>query len=660
MTSGPQGDPVVADPPPPRLLACLAIVAGYWAVCAGATWGMGHAAAAGWTGNGIFQAVVVVVVAAIAAQLWVLRRWLMRTVTSIPFSAAVLTALMVWTAIGTVILQQASPADYAERHGRILAAAMLTIGMDDIFHTPWFNALMALVAVSLVLTAIRKRAWRLPMWGHLLSHMGFVVVLAGGWIGGIYGWKGVIDLHEGEIANEVHVTGRGGVPGPARPLGFGIKLEKFAVENYKPEAKFYIYERSGEDFRIARVFDCTQALKPRPAGSRGGTFRLVKAYPDFAMQPEIADVPAGTGGPVLAIGFRQDAWAATAALEPVTGRDTTRLSADGPEARFVWAAPSADELARLAQPVPEQHVIMLASAGGVDEAALPVGGEATLAKGGFTVRALEYLPDFSYDGTTKTATSRSNLPNNPALRVSIRNTATGEQSTRWLFAKMPDFGHGDGAQQGPRFAYRREPARAPATRSLLVVGEAAQIWTLESGQVRERLPLDQWQTVCAGLPVAAMRLHPSAVIRPVATSRSETWNKPVADIVLNDGGEQKELRLTTDHTQPIALSDGKSFLSFELRSDEPKSFRSHLTVVVGGKTAAEKTIVVNDPLMYDGIMFYQSNYRKSDPTYSGLQAVYDPGLGIVIAGFVMLSLGVVFIYYIRPRLLPAAGDSHGA
>jgi cytochrome c biogenesis protein ResB len=60
---------------------------------------------------------------------------------------------------------------------------------------------------------------------------------------------------------------------------------------------------------------------------------------------------------------------------------------------------------------------------------------------------------------------------------------------------------------------------------------------------------------------------------------------------------------------------------------------------------------VNDPLSYKGYSFYQSNYRKEDPTYSGILVVRDPGLPVVWAGFVMVCAGVIFAFYARPRIL---------
>ncbi len=60
-------------------------------------------------------------------------------------------------------------------------------------------------------------------------------------------------------------------------------------------------------------------------------------------------------------------------------------------------------------------------------------------------------------------------------------------------------------------------------------------------------------------------------------------------------------------------------LGFEVRCDRfdiefydtgmPKAYRSHLTVLEDNKVILEKNIVVNDPLTYKGITFYQSSYQ---------------------------------------------------
>ena len=44
---------------------------------------------------------------------------------------------------------------------------------------------------------------------------------------------------------------------------------------------------------------------------------------------------------------------------------------------------------------------------------------------------------------------------------------------------------------------------------------------------------------------------------------------------------------------------------------QPKAFMSDLSVIDGGREALRKTIVVNDPLQYKGIWFYQSSYGQA-------------------------------------------------
>ena len=46
-------------------------------------------------------------------------------------------------------------------------------------------------------------------------------------------------------------------------------------------------------------------------------------------------------------------------------------------------------------------------------------------------------------------------------------------------------------------------------------------------------------------------------------------------------------------------------------SGQPKAYKSDLSVIDGGRETARKTIVVNDPLQYKGIWFYQSSYGQA-------------------------------------------------
>jgi cytochrome c biogenesis protein len=70
-------------------------------------------------------------------------------------------------------------------------------------------------------------------------------------------------------------------------------------------------------------------------------------------------------------------------------------------------------------------------------------------------------------------------------------------------------------------------------------------------------------------------------------------------------------------------SNQKMPLGFEIRCDDfnvdfydsgtPKEFRSRLTILKQGKAVVQKDIIVNDPLRYEGISFYQSSYGNMTP-----------------------------------------------
>ncbi len=74
-------------------------------------------------------------------------------------------------------------------------------------------------------------------------------------------------------------------------------------------------------------------------------------------------------------------------------------------------------------------------------------------------------------------------------------------------------------------------------------------------------------------------------------------------------------------------TSGQPFqLPFEVRCEDfdvsfydngaPKEFRSRLLIIENGKTVVEKDIIVNDPLRYRGINFFQSSYGKLDAPHN--------------------------------------------
>ena len=150
---------------------------------------------------------------------------------------------------------------------------------------------------------------------------------------------------------------------------------------------------------------------------------------------------------------------------------------------------------------------------------------------------------------------------------------------------------------------------------------------------------DSWRVYLR--PDEAMRLFTTSTVYMAALFASV-----MLDVTGTEGGSQVELA-----DDPLFLEEGKYVLVLQKRDDEVKKFRSVLAIWDGGKEVKREPVEVNSPLEYKGYMFYQSNYDPRNLSYSGFSVVRDPGLGLVYAGFLLLSIGVIYVFYVRPRII---------
>jgi hypothetical protein len=130
---------------------------------------------------------------------------------------------------------------------------------------------------------------------------------------------------------------------------------------------------------------------------------------------------------------------------------------------------------------------------------------------------------------------------------------------------------------------------------------------------------------------------------------------PAAVFEVRVDGEATQSAPLVVHSQAssVAVPPGspnpRGFLAFERREDEAKSYQSHVTAIAGN--VEKKALVsVNDPFSFSGWTFYQVNYDPKNPKYSGLEAVHDPGVNWVFLGFVLIMVGVFYMFYVETRL----------
>jgi hypothetical protein len=135
----------------------------------------------------------------------------------------------------------------------------------------------------------------------------------------------------------------------------------------------------------------------------------------------------------------------------------------------------------------------------------------------------------------------------------------------------------------------------------------------------------------------------------------QEMKSPAAVLEVKVDGEASESAPLAPQSQrnfipvPPGSPNPRGYLAFERREDEAKSYQSHVTVIDGSRQ--QKALInVNDPFTFNGWTFYQVNYDPKNPSYSGLEAVYDPGVKWVFVGFTLIMIGVFYMFYVETRL----------
>jgi hypothetical protein len=71
-----------------------------------------------------------------------------------------------------------------------------------------------------------------------------------------------------------------------------------------------------------------------------------------------------------------------------------------------------------------------------DEVVVKMNEEFRVGDSDYSAKAVEFQPDFAMDMKTKKISSRSNAPNNPAVRIFVKKNGAPDD-TSWAFLNMP-------------------------------------------------------------------------------------------------------------------------------------------------------------------------------------------------------------------------------
>jgi cytochrome c biogenesis protein len=92
-----------------------------------------------------------------------------------------------------------------------------------------------------------------------------------------------------------------------------------------------------------------------------------------------------------------------------------------------------------------------------------------------------------------------------------------------------------------------------------------------------------------------------------------------ASVLIPEGGSTPQVYQSNDEHTPIPLGFSVRCDDFQLTyydTGMPKEYRSELAIVKDDKEVHHKSIVVNDPMQYAGLTFYQSSYQPVEGQFS--------------------------------------------
>ncbi len=159
---------------------------------------------------------------------------------SLRHSLAVILLVTLACIAGTLIPQGSDVARYLNVYPSEAKTMELLVaaGFTNIFSAWWFMLLLVLLAVSLVICTARRCSVAVKLQGALkiraiastVTHISFVLILAGAVIRGEYGHKGTMSFRQGETMDSFSEEAG------FSQLPFSVHLKKFEIETYASDS----------------------------------------------------------------------------------------------------------------------------------------------------------------------------------------------------------------------------------------------------------------------------------------------------------------------------------------------------------------------------------------------------------------------------------------
>ncbi|MBI3321459.1 MAG: cytochrome c biogenesis protein ResB [Candidatus Omnitrophica bacterium] len=526
-----------------------------------------------------------------------------------------------------------------------------------VYHAWWFQALLGFLAVNLAVAALGRHPWKRHHLPFVLAHVGIILILLGGIIGGRFGIEGQLIIPEGEAERTLQLPTNVLVvhqPNPGLHQVFPTAFESQAWI-HDPQVRF-----------------------PVTIDGRNIQLTVDRYYPDAVTDEEMTDAGANENP---AVHLRVSDQRQQETLWCVA-RDPERFGARWGEAHLLFLElqrrEQFDQLTGLIEGSAFSRGVVTIQLPGLSaprEIPVPESmGRAIAIEGTpYQLTFKDYFPDFAI--TTQGLVSRSDQPNNPA--VSFTMTGPEGADAYLLFALHPEFQTIHGlAHTIPAEARYTHAAVAALPPNAIAVARtpSGELLAVLTGAASERRLIDpvvigtDYTHPWLGYTFAVDAFFPHAEAVQRIRNRSDEVKAEALHLVGREGEQAAEAWVGLRGSAQLVL--GKEPVTVEYRpaqrelpvtiklldfrkidypgTDMAAGFESDVQLTDPQRgLILMRNIRMNHPLRYRGWSFFQSSYVPGAVETTVLSVRKDPGTPLVYAGFVIVIVGMVAMFVFR-------------
>ena len=549
------------------------------------------------------------------------------------------------------------PEDYVSRYGEGLAKLFSAIQFTDIFHSYWFAFLLVLLCVNLGCCTIKRWRNTVLQIGFLITHISIILTLIGCFIDLQFGEKGGVNVYEGKSVD--YYLNRADYR--KIPLDFQVYCDDFIIEKHPPKFRLVAFVKNKD---LQKVIPVKVDKKINIPGSNYAV-TVKDYYQDAEYRQEPINESNEPNNPAIYVQMLDSNHVTAEGWLLAKDRNWYNDSKRDLKVEYLWAD-NDEDYERLAKTVGKSAnpKLDITIEGKNIHKSMPVEEGKSISIDG-TDYVVE-IKQLALDYANRASPLREQSLDNPAVSVEI----TGPQGveTRWTFSKYPDYW--DKAHQA-KYKDIKLTCSIPddfsdAANRLKIVQNKGGKQTLSYLNDGNLISIIDWEIDKSyeidetGLQMRIVKYFPSHSTKKEVVERSDNHEGhnhapgehagTPAILVEIEGPRGRVADWMLANNPPKWYPDKNFALLYEQSGMVVKDYKSILRVVDGGKTVMTKTIEVNDPLKYKGYVFYQSSYDPEGEKYTGLQVTRNPGLAVVYSGFILLCVGVVFIFYVKPFL----------